>query len=82
MKPKEIYDKYNNQSADKVRWLDEYCVYCGKQLNSWDERIAKALMIGFNMCETCVATEEYVMTVESLRARMLEKFGMQPCQGI
>lgn len=69
-------------TRDHVRWLDEECSYCGRQLNSWDERIAKALLIGFNMCESCVATEEYGMTVDALRAKMLEKFGMEPCQGL
>lgn len=65
-----------------VRWLDDYCVYCGRQLNSWDQRIAHALQIGFTMCEKCCAEEEYGMTVDALRARMLEKFGMEPCKGV
>lgn len=69
-------------SKDHVRWLDETCVYCGRQLNSWDQRIANALQIGFCMCESCVAEEEYGMTVDALRARMMEAFGMEPCKGV
>ena len=27
----------------KVKWLNESCHLCGKRLNSWDQRICKAL---------------------------------------
>lgn len=67
---------------DHVRWLDRECTYCGRQLNSWDQRIANALMIGFDLCEHCVAEAEYGITVEKLRQTMLERFGMEPCKGV
>lgn len=69
------------QNSHKVVWLDEYCEYCGKQLNSWDNRIAKVLYYKFPVCEECIA-DEYGMTREYLRDRMLDRFGMRPCEGI
>lgn len=67
---------------DHVRWLDARCEYCGRQLNSWDQRIAHALNFSFTLCETCIAQEEYGLTVDALRAKMLERFGMEPCKGV
>ena len=72
-------EKYDTK--DKLQWLDEECDYCGRRLNSWDKRIANAMMIHFNSCEACIA-EEYGMTVEGLRSRMQDEFGMSPCKGI
>lgn len=65
----------------KVRWLDENCHVCGKQLNSWDERCSKALAYRHKTCESCIAAE-YDMTVEELRGTMEHHFGMVPCMGI
>lgn len=81
MTPEEIFENYKNIGRDMVEWYDDECSYCGKRLNSWDRRIANALGIGFNSCECCTA-EEYGMTRDGLRAKMLEKFGMEPCKGI
>lgn len=72
--------KYDTK--DKLTWTDEECRICGRKLNSWDIRICKALLIVPHECEECIAGEEYGMTVDALRARMLEKFGMEPCKGI
>lgn len=45
-------------SEQRVRWLEEYCHVCGRQLNSWDARVSKALGYKHKLCERCVA-EEY-----------------------
>ena len=72
--------KYDTK--DKLTWTDEECLICDARLNSWDIRICRALGVIPHECERCIAKEEYAMTVEALRARMLEKFGMEPCKGI
>lgn len=74
-----MIDKYD--TVNKLTWSDEECNECGKQLNSWDLRISKALLIVPHECESCIAAE-YGMTEDNLRARMREKFGMEPCKGI
>lgn len=74
-----MIDKYD--TVNKLTWSDEECNECGKQLNSWDIRISKALLIVPHECEKCIAAE-YGMTEDNLRARMREKFGMEPCKGI
>lgn len=68
-------------SEQRLRWLDEYCHVCGEQLNSWDERISKALRYRNLTCEKCVA-REYGYTVNQVRDTMEEYFGLRPCQGI
>lgn len=65
----------------KVKWLDENCHVCGEQMNSWDARISKALGYRNKVCERCLAVE-YDITVEELRDRMEDFFGMRPCAGI
>lgn len=74
-----LIKKYD--TVNKLTWSDEECNECGKQLNSWDIRISKALLIVPHECEKCIAAE-YGMTEDNLRARMREKFGMEPCKGI
>lgn len=64
-----------------MRWLDESCNNCGRQLNSWDKRVSKALVYRYACCEACIA-KEYDMEVDSLRARMEHYFGMRPCLGL
>lgn len=34
-----------DEKKHRIIWLDEYCEYCGEQLNSWDKRVAKVLYI-------------------------------------
>lgn len=75
----EKQDKTSN--SHKVIWLNEYCEYCGEQINSWDKRVAKTLLFQFTICENCIA-DEYGMTKEYLRNRMLDRFGMRPCEGL
>ena len=70
------YDK-----TDKLTWSDETCIECDSQLNSWDIRISRALLIIPHRCERCIA-EMYGMTVDGLRDRMQDEFGMSPCKGI
>lgn len=66
---------------EKVKWLDEDCNLCGKQLNSWDKRVSKTLQYQKTVCESCIA-KEYDVDLEQLRRTMEHYFGMRPCQGI
>ena len=68
-------------STQKVKWLDENCHVCGRQLNSWDKRCSNALKYRNPVCESCMA-KEYDMDVEALRGRFEKFFGMRPCMGI
>lgn len=65
----------------KVRYLDQYCHVCERQLNSWDARLSKVLAYKNPLCESCIANE-YGMEANELRTRMEDYFGMRPCQGI
>lgn len=65
----------------KIRWLNEACNSCGKQINSWDKRISKTLAYRYACCEACIA-KEYDMEIEALRDRMEHYFGMRPCMGL
>lgn len=71
----------SNEKGMKLKWLEKYCEYCGEQLNSWDERVGKALMFTYPICEACIA-DEYGMTKEYLRDTMSRRFGMHPCEGL
>ena len=75
-----MIEKYD--TTDKLTWTDDECIECDARLNSWDIRICKALLITPYQCEKCIAEKIYGMTVDALRNRMLEKFGMEPCKGI
>lgn len=66
--------------ADRLKWLDEACNRCGKQINSWDKRISKTLVYRYPCCEACIA-EEYGWEVEALRAHFENIFDMRPCMG-
>ena len=65
----------------KLRWLDENCNCCGKQINNWDKRISKTLAYQYACCEHCIA-KEYDIDVEAFRHRMENYFGMRPCLGL
>lgn len=65
----------------KLRWLGKPCHACGAELNSWDERICKALGYRHMVCESCVA-KEYGQSVEEIRETLEDFFGMRPCQGL
>lgn len=65
----------------KIKYLDQYCHICGRQLNSWDARLSKTLAYKNASCEACIAAE-YGMDKKELRDRMEHYFGMRPCQGI
>lgn len=65
----------------RVRWLDETCNCCGRQINSWDKRVSKALAYRYPCCEVCIA-KEYDEEVEVLRNRMEHYFGMRLCLGL
>ena len=73
--------KGGGERLQKVRWLDQYCNKCGRQLNSWDARLSKTLAYKYPCCESCIAGE-YDMSAERLRDRMEDYFGMRPCQGL
>jgi len=64
-----------------VKWLDANCHACGRQLNSWDERVCKALGYKHLTCEQCVA-KEYGKDVGEVRDILEDFFGMRPCQGL
>ena len=65
----------------KVQWLDAWCHVCGRQLNSWDRRVSKALCYRNITCEACIA-KEYDKDVGELRETLEDFFGMRPCQGL
>lgn len=65
----------------KIRLINEECNICGSKLNTWDERLSKALTYQNTVCEKCIANE-YDMNVETLRAYFEEVFGMRPCAGL
>lgn len=67
--------------AEKVQWLDENCIVCGEQINSWDKRCDKALAYKNPICEKCIA-KEYGMETDEFRGHLEEFFGMRPCVGI
>lgn len=69
------------ERLQKVRWLDQDCNKCGRQLNSWDARLSKTLAYKYPCCESCIVGE-YDMSAERLRDRMEDYFGMRPCQGL
>ena len=73
--------KEGEDRLQKVRWLDQDCNKCGKQLNSWEDRLSKTLAYKYPCCESCIAGE-YDMSAERLRDRMENYFGMRPCQGL
>lgn len=73
--------KENDAVGRKLVWYDEPCAYCGENINSWDKRVSKAMCFTFPICESCIA-EEYGMTVDYLRSRMEDRFGMRPCEGL
>lgn len=66
---------------DKIRWLDEYCNICGKQINSWEKRCNKALAYQKPTCEECMA-KEYGKTASEFRYIIENHFGMRPCMGL
>lgn len=73
--------KEGEKLLKKVKWLDQDCNKCGRQLNSWDARLSKTLAYKYPCCESCIAAE-YDMSAERLRDRMENYFGMRPCQGL
>lgn len=73
--------RWESKSRGFVRYLGVYCEICGRETNTWDEKIQNALKYKSEICEACIA-EEYGLTVEGLRERMQEKFGLLPCRGI
>lgn len=54
-------------SEQRVRWLEEYCHVCGRQLNSWDARVSKALGYKHKLCERCIADEYAVVRSNFIR---------------
>ena len=61
--------------------IDKNCNKCDTQLNTWDAKLSKALAYKLPICEKCIA-KEYDLTVEELRDKMENFFGMRPCIGI
>lgn len=67
--------------SQTIRWLDKTCNCCNERVNSWDERISKALTYRYVNCEKCIA-KEYDMDVEALRSLMESHFDIRPCLGL
>ena len=65
----------------KLKWLDETCNSCNKQINSWDKRISKVLSYKYPCCEACIA-KEYDMDIDALRNRIEHYLGIRPCLGL
>lgn len=65
---------------ETVKWLDEACTSCGGQMNSWDKRLTNTFKVR-NTCEKCFC-KIYDLETESFRKRMVDFFGIRPCQGI
>lgn len=73
--------RYDEDERPKVKWLDGDCGGCGGRINSWDEKVSKALGYHGIVCEKCIS-KEYNRSVEEIRDIMEEYFGMKPCRGI
>jgi len=66
----------------KGRKLGYPCPTCGREMNTWDERVAKALgYLKYQVCEDCIC-KEYSIDKNDLRDKMENFFGMRPCKGI
>ena len=64
------------------RKLGYPCPLCGREMNTWDEKVAKALGYQtYQVCEDCIC-KEYDVDKDSLRDQMEHFFGMRPCKGI
>ncbi|MBO7714667.1 MAG: hypothetical protein J6S85_13910 [Methanobrevibacter sp.] len=68
-------------SDETVKWLNESCTICGNRINSWDKKCYKAFKMKC-MCEKCISSEMFDITVDEFRDVMEEYFGMRPCKGI
>lgn len=66
--------------AEKVRWLNKNCYYCGSRMNSWDNRLTKTFKT-HDCCEECFC-KIYGMKKDAFRKTMEEFWGIRPCQGI
>lgn len=66
---------------DKVRMIDESCDMCGNQLNSWDKKCYEAFKLK-NLCENCISSECFDISVDEFRNVMEDYFGLRPCKGI
>ncbi|KLU61860.1 hypothetical protein CEB3_c17780 [Peptococcaceae bacterium CEB3] len=63
-----------------IRQTGQYCS-CGQELTSWDIRCSKALGYKNPVCEKCLA-QEYEVSIDEVRGRLEDFFGMRPCQGL
>lgn len=68
-------------SDEKVRWLDEYCEKCDRQLNSWDRKCYSAFHMKA-LCEKCISADCFDIEVDEFRSVMEGYFGLRPCKGI
>ena len=68
-------------SETKSRLINEFCILCSNQLNTWDKKCYTAFKMKC-MCEKCISSEMFDITVDEFRDVMEEYFGMRPCKGI
>jgi len=66
---------------EQLKWLDEYCNVCGRQLNSWDAKCSKSLAYKNKTCESCIA-KEYGLSADEVREHLEHFFGLRPCMGV
>lgn len=59
----------------------KYCEICGKEMTTWDIRCSKALGYKHPLDEECIA-KEYEISVDELRDKLEDYFGMRPCMGL
>lgn len=69
------------EQEQKARYIKEWCTSCGHQLNTWDKKCYSAFKLKC-LCEKCVSSEIFDITVDEFRDVMEEYFGMRPCKGV
>ena len=60
------------------QWQDKICTVCGKRMNKWDERCARAVRTP-PTCEDCLA-KKFNKTVAELVQWLDEVYDIRSCQ--
>ena len=68
----------NLRAIKMAQWSDKHCKTCGKRMNKWDERCARALRTP-PTCEDCLA-EKFNKSVEELNDWLDEVYQIRSCQ--
>lgn len=67
--------------SERIRFINENCELCGKQLNSWDKKSYTAFKLK-PMCEDCISSKCFDISLDEFRNVMEDYFGLRPCRGI